>query len=114
MPLLTCPECGKRSRVRRHLLGQSVRCPSCKGRFLAKAAFASPRRWLRPSHPAGVALAVVLFVAAVALLSEAIWAGLSGGQEDKVLHQAMQQPTIIGNGLINVYAAIGCCLLGGM
>jgi len=113
MPLLTCPECGKRSHVRRKLLGQTVRCPSCKGRFLAKAPLVSPRKWLRPSHPVGVALAVVMFVGAVALVSEAIWIALRA-HDEKVLHQAMQQPTVIGNGFINVYAAIGCCLLGGM
>jgi DNA-directed RNA polymerase subunit RPC12/RpoP len=113
MPLLTCPECGKRSRVRRHLLGQSVRCPSCKGRFLAKTPRVSPSRWVRPSHPFGLALAAVLFVAAVVLVAEAIWVALHA-QDGMILHQAMQQPTFIGNGFINIYAAIGCCLLGGM
>ncbi|HTK75987.1 MAG TPA: hypothetical protein VL371_12060 [Gemmataceae bacterium] len=113
MPLLTCPECGKRSHVRRHLLGQSVRCPSCKGRFLAKAPLLAPRRWIRPSHPVGVAAAVLLLVAAVALVAEAIWVALHA-QDGMILHQAMQQATSIGNGFINIYAAIGCCLLAGM
>jgi hypothetical protein len=113
MPLLTCPECGKRSRVRRHLVGQSVRCPSCKGRFLAKAPLVSPRRWIRPSHPIGFALAVVCFVAAVLLVGETIWV-VQHAQDGMIFHQAMQLPTLIGNGFINIYAAIGCCLLGGM
>jgi hypothetical protein len=113
MPLLTCPECGKRSRVRRNLLGQSVRCPSCKGRFLAKRPWLSPRRWLKPSHPVGAALAILFFVAAVAFVSEAVWTA-THAEEGKVLHQAMQQATLIGNGFVNIYAAIACCLLGGM
>ena len=113
MPLLTCPECGKRSRVRRHLLGQTVRCPTCKGRFLAKAPLLSPRRWIRPSHPVGLGLAVLFFVLAVVLITEMIWVVLHA-QEGMILHQAMQQPTLIGNSFINIYAAIGCSLLGGM
>jgi hypothetical protein len=113
MPLLTCPECGKRSHVRRYLLGHTVKCPSCKGRFLAKTPLISPRRWLKPSHPAGMALAIVLFVATAALVAETVWAAVSA-KENTVLHQAMQQPTLIGNGFINVYAAIACCLLGGI
>jgi DNA-directed RNA polymerase subunit RPC12/RpoP len=35
MPVLSCPNCGRRVRVKDRQLGRALSCPKCGGRFLA-------------------------------------------------------------------------------
>jgi hypothetical protein len=111
MPVLICPQCGAKSYARRHLIGQTVRCPSCPARFKATGPAFSPRQWLKPSHPAGLWLAWLLFAAAAAFAAATVWAAVDAGGP---LHQAIRGPAVVGTGLTCLYITLGCAVAGGL
>src|SRR5262249_27776144 len=107
--VVTCPQCRKTVQIPQHLLGTSVKCPACRGRFTA--ALGIPRRsgdpgrsgdkapwWIFALVGGGLAvLLLLLLCGGVGLMAWRVGNGIREGVEEAA--NALRRPESVDEAL---------------